>query len=304
MESSNAISEAIAALNAALLAQQLQREREESALLEERAAGELREQFIAILAHDLRSPLQAAFANSDRLLRHLADPALSEVAARIKSNILRMSALIDDVLDFARGRLGGGIAIELTDVQNINSGLTTVIQELQDSQPDRKILASISVNRPVRCDLGRLQQVASNLLANALIHGSAEKPVEISARDTETDLVLEVWNAGEPIPAQSLDKIFEPFWRHSASVNRQGLGLGLHICSQIVRAHQGGMSVTSTREHGTRFTARLPLSLPSSLPQVSLAIVEAPHSADRGQMHGRSQRQSNDDRPQAQANSL
>jgi hypothetical protein len=64
------------------------------------------------------------------------------------------------------------------------------------------------------------------------------------------------------------------------------------------------MSVTSTREHGTRFTARLPLSLPSSLPQVSLAIVEAPHSADRGQMHGRSQRQSNDDRPQAQANSL
>ena len=68
-----------------------------------------------------------------------------------------------------------------------------------------------------------------------------------------------VWNAGEPIPSDCIDKIFEPFWRHSVPGSRNGLGLGLHICAQIVRAHEGQLSVTSTAENGTRFTARLPL---------------------------------------------
>jgi signal transduction histidine kinase len=253
-----------AAIIAAQLAQQMHGERERNALLDERAAGELREQFIAILAHDLRNPLQAVYAGSDMLERKLTDPALAEIATRIKANVRRMTLLIEDVLDFARARLGSGIAVELTDVEDINAGLMTVIRELQDAQPDSKIVSNINVNHPVRCDLGKLQQVTSNLLANALIHGLPNSPIEISARADETDFVLEVWNAGEPIPAQSIDKIFEPFWRHSVSANRQGLGLGLHICSQIVRAHDGRMTVTSTREGGTRFIARLPLSLPDA----------------------------------------
>jgi signal transduction histidine kinase len=107
--------------------------------------------------------------------------------------------------------------------------------------------------------LGRIQQIASNLLGNALTHGQPDSPIKISARSDENELMLEVWNAGEPIPAESLGKIFEPFWRNSVSRSRNGLGLGLHICSQIVRAHQGRISVSSTREHGTQFTARLPL---------------------------------------------
>jgi hypothetical protein len=168
-----------------------------------------------------------------------------------------MSDLIDDILDFARGRLGGGISVELTEIANLNTGLLTVIQEFRDGQPDCQIIADIGVNCSVRCDIGRLQQIASNLLANALTHGLPQSPVKISAKAEGDDLVLKVWNAGEPIPADSLGKIFEPFWRHSAS--RNGLGLGLHISSQIVRAHQGRLSVTSTREGGTQFTARLPL---------------------------------------------
>ena len=88
--------------------------------------------------------------------------------------------------------------------------------------------------------------------------------------------MLEVWNAGEPIPPESLGKIFEPFWRHSVSASRNGLGLGLHICSQIVRAHAGRISVTSTRENGTQFTARLPLiSLLSSKSIPEMATLEA-----------------------------
>jgi signal transduction histidine kinase len=256
---------------AALIASQLdqQRKREHTALLDERAAGELREQFIAILGQDLRNPLQAVYVSGDLLERKLRDPALAGIAARIKTNVCRMSSLIDDVLDFARGRLGGGIAVELADVQNINTGLTTVIRELQDAQVDCEIISNIDVSRAVRCDLGRIQQIASNLLANALTHGQPDSPIKISAWADETDLVLQVWNAGEPIPAESIDKIFEPFWRHSLSASRQGLGLGLHICSQIVRAHDGRISVTSTQETGTQFTARLPLG---SLPTTSLPV--------------------------------
>jgi hypothetical protein len=251
-----------AALIAAELEHQLQREQEQIALLDARATSELREQFIAILGHDLRNPLQAAYASSDMLQRRLTDPDLLVFASRIKTNVSRMSALIDDVLDFARGRLGGGIGVELTEVQNINAGLTTVVQELQDAQPECKILSSIGVDRSVRCDLGRLQQVASNLLANALTHGRPHTPVKFTAHSDDKDLILQVWNAGDPIPSESLNKIFEPFWRHSVSGTRNGLGLGLHICSQIVRAHKGHISVTSTAADGTLFTARLPLGIP------------------------------------------
>jgi signal transduction histidine kinase len=248
---------------AALIASQLDHQslqaQEHRALLDERATGELREQFIAILGHDLRNPLHAVYASGDMLERRLIDPQSLALVSRIKTSARRMSALIDDVLDFARGRLGGGIGLELTEVENINTGLATVVQELRDAQPECEIISHIGVNRAVRCDLGRLQQVASNLLANALTHGLPESPVKITARADENDLVLEVWNVGAPIPPQSLSKIFEPFWRHSVSRSRNGLGLGLHICSQIVRAHQGRISVTSTQEHGTQFTARFPL---------------------------------------------
>jgi signal transduction histidine kinase len=266
-----------AALIASQLDQQALQKREHTALLDERAAAALREQFIAILGHDLRNPLQAVYASGDLLERKLTDPELAGIAARIKTNVRRMSSLIDDVLDFARGRLGGGIEVEVTDVENIHTGLATVIQEFKDAQPDSTIISNISVDRPVRCDLGRLQQIASNLLANALTHGLPHSPIKITARADETDLVLEVWNAGKPIPTESLGKIFEPFWRHSVSAGRHGLGLGLHICSQIVRAHDGRMSVTSTGDSGTQFTARLPLF--GGLPKTSCSVAEAPRAA-------------------------
>lgn len=259
---------------AALIASQLEqystREREQSALLDERATNELREQFIAILGHDLRNPLHAVFAGGELLERRLTDPTQRMIASRIKTHARRMSSLINDVLDFARGRLGGGIGLELADVDNITDGLTSVIEELQVAQPDRRILSHIDVNRSVPCDLGRLQQVASNLLGNALTHGKPGSPIKITARTDEHDLVLEVWNASEPIPPESIGKIFEPFWRNSVSPSRNGLGLGLHICSQIVHAHQGQITVTSTAEHGTQFTVRLPLS---TIVRLSIATV-------------------------------
>ena len=248
------------ALIAAALDNQMLRERDAEALSAERTYSELREQFIAILGHDLRNPLQAVSAASELLSRKSSDPrAVQDLATRIKANAKRMSALIDDILDFARGKLGGGIGVDVDDVANLNAGLEQVIRELQDGHPDRQIVAHVDIARTVRCDLGRVQQIVSNLMGNALTHGAPSSPVKVNAHSDDEDLILEVWNDGDPIPPESISRIFEPFWRNSTSATRQGLGLGLHICSQIVRAHKGSLSVTSTADSGTTFTARLPL---------------------------------------------
>jgi signal transduction histidine kinase len=251
---------------AALVAEQLdgefKRRQVQTALADERSSSELREQFIAILGHDLRNPLQAIYATSALMGRTLeAGSPLAGMAERIRTNARRMSSLINDVLDFARGRLGGGIGLDVDDVEDVSPGLQAVVKELQDGRPGRQIVANISVTRKVRCDMSRVQQVASNLISNALDHGAPGDPVKVNARTDDRDLIFEVWNAnaGEPIPEESLGKIFEPFWRNSASESRQGLGLGLYICSQIVGAHGGRLSVGSSREGGTVFSARLPL---------------------------------------------
>jgi signal transduction histidine kinase len=249
-----------AALIATQLDSQIAREGEQNALRDERATSDLREQFIAILGHDLRNPLQAIMVTSDLIAKKFADPGLVTLAGRIKANSKRMSSLIDDVLDFARGRLGGGIGLSIEAVQDINAGLLAVVKELQDGQPTRQIVAELGVTGTVDCDLRRIQQVASNLIGNALTHGAQGSPVKVTAISAGNEFVFQVWNDGPPIPAENLGKVFEPFWRHSASGSRQGLGLGLYICAQIVRAHGGVLAVTSSREAGTLFTVRLPLA--------------------------------------------
>jgi signal transduction histidine kinase len=249
-----------ASLIAVALNNQEIRERDLATLTHERANSELREQFIAILGHDLRNPLQAVSASSEMLLRKPGDAAMvGQLAGRIKNNVKRMSRLIDDVLDFARSKLGSGIGITVDDAVGVTAGLEQVVKELQDGHPARQILANIHVTRSVRCDLGRVQQMASNLIANALTHGAADQPVRVDAHTDDENFVFEVWNQGEAISPENVSKIFEPFWRNSTSASREGLGLGLHICSQIVRAHGGTLSVSSSAEGGTKFTARLPL---------------------------------------------
>lgn len=248
-----------ASLIALQLESELKHEKSETALRDERASSELREQFIAILGHDLRNPLQAIAVNIALMEKAATEPSIKDMASRVARNVKRMSALINDILDFARGKLGGGIGVNIDEGAEVNSALCEVVRELQDGQPDREVLVDIRATRPLRCDVARLQQVTSNLVANALTHGDPTRPVRVSAFTDEREFVLSVSNEGEPIPAEVLPKIFEPFWRHAIGRHRQGLGLGLSICSQIVRAHNGTLSVTSTAATGTTFTARLPL---------------------------------------------
>jgi len=230
-----------------------------AAVRDERVVTELREQFAAILGHDLRNALQAVFSGSALLQRKLSDPALQLIAGRIKTGATRMSGLINDVLDFIHGRLGGGIAVEMRNMGDIGERLLAVVQGLQAANPKHPILAQVDVPGMVRCDPGRMQQLASHLIGNALMHGSLEQPVQVAARIDGGCLILQVWNAGEPIPEESVARIFEPFWRRGSAQDRQRLGLGLFMSAQIVRAHQGTIKVTSTKEHGTQVTVLIPL---------------------------------------------
>jgi signal transduction histidine kinase len=226
-------------------------------LQDERHTSELREQFIAVLGHDLRNPLAAIDAGTRLLTKGGLDARTKFVVDEMQSSVGRMARLIDNVLDFARGRLGGGLALRRR-ATLLEPILNHVVAELRASNPDRIIKESYAVERPVDCDSDRLSQLTSNLLANALTHGARDCPVEVCARTTANAFELDVVNVGDPIPEETMQKLFEPFERGAAQPNGQGLGLGLYIASEIARAHGGVLTVSSTARE-TIFSFKMPL---------------------------------------------
>jgi signal transduction histidine kinase len=231
-------------------------ETSESALLDAQETADLREQFIAVLGHDLRNPL-ASIEGGTRLLQKAAlDERSAMIVALMQSSAERMGRLIDDVLDLARGRLGGGLVVDMAET-GLAPVVEQVIAELRAARPDRHIEAAIALDRPLRCDPPRIGQLLSNLLANALTHGAADSPVSVRAGIADGRFELVVANAGTPIPPETLDRLFQPFFRAPGRAQHQGLGLGLYISSEIARAHGGRIDVTSTPEE-TRFTFTMP----------------------------------------------
>ncbi|WFU72928.1 HAMP domain-containing sensor histidine kinase [Bradyrhizobium sp. CB2312] len=225
----------------------------------EHETSELREQFIAVLGHDLRNPLASISAGVRILDRTVQTEKERQVIAMMQTTVMRMAGLIDDVLDLARGRLGGGIRLNLDFGKPLEPVLMGVVDELRLASPGRIIQAEFNIERPVNCDGQRLGQMLSNLVGNALTHGSSSKPVIVHAETRERVFELWVSNAGQPIAQAAMDKLFEPFFRGNAHASRQGLGLGLYIASQIAKAHGGELTVSSTSEE-TKFTFTMPLS--------------------------------------------
>jgi sigma-B regulation protein RsbU (phosphoserine phosphatase) len=232
-------------------------------LASEREASELREQFIAVLGHDLRNPLASISAGVRILGRDAKTEKEHQVVAMLHTTVMRMAGLIDNVLDFARGRLGGGITLDRNARRPLEPVLHQVIDELRLSSPGRQINAEYSIDDPVDCDMTRIGQLVSNLVGNALTHGSANEPVGVRAETVDGLFKLSVANGGEVIPEAAMERMFEPFFRGAVRGSRQGLGLGLHIASQIAKAHEGHLTVTSTAAE-TKFTFVMPLR-PSSL---------------------------------------
>jgi signal transduction histidine kinase len=233
-------------------------EKSEAALLDEQQTAELRELFIAVLGHDLRTPLSSVAAGAQALHKmQLSGPATA-ILERIKRSSDRMARLIENILDFARGRLGGGIPVVKHPDAQLPQALVHVIAELAAIYPERKVDAKIHIDNPVSCDSGRLAQLLANLLSNALVHGAVDEPVTVVARRDGERFTLSVHNKGKPIPAETVERLFQPFARGAGGERRQqGLGLGLYIASQIAQAHGGTLSVESNPA-GTTFTLSMP----------------------------------------------
>ncbi|WGM30592.1 ATP-binding protein [Brevundimonas sp. NIBR11] len=227
---------------------------------DERSTAELREQFIAVLGHDLRNPL-ASIVGAARLLKREApnEKALG-VLRLMETSVDRMAGLIDDVMDFARSRLGSGIDLHRS-IEPLEPVLRQVVRELEVDEPSRTLVCAFDLPDPVSFDPGRMAQLVSNLLGNALVHGDPRQPIRLSARTAEGVLEISVANAGDAIPPAALDRLFQPFFRGEVRANQQGLGLGLHIASEIARAHEGTLRAVSDAAE-TRFILTMP-TLPS-----------------------------------------
>ncbi|MEW7849757.1 GAF domain-containing sensor histidine kinase [Massilia aurea] len=248
-------------LFAELISRQLESERwlkeTRSELLSERETAELREQFIAVLGHDLRTPLSAILTGAELLKRRSTDPATDKVVERMRSSAMRMAGLVDNVVDFTRGRMGSGLALELGHSADVHLMLDQVVDELRGVYPDRAIESGIARGIALRCDPQRLGQLLSNLLKNALVHGDSAQPIHVNARVDGPSFVLDVSNAGPDLAPAIIDQLFKPYWRATSRAGDEGLGLGLYIVDQIARGHDGAIGVTSQDGHVT-FTFSMP----------------------------------------------
>lgn len=226
-------------------------------LTEEREVARLREQFIAVLGHDLRNPLTSILGVAEMLMRRSPDDQSREYLKLMIGSVHRMSSLIDNVLDFARGRLGAGIGINKESRAPLGEMIVQVVQELRVAT-DRAVITEIALEHDVSCDVTRLGQLVSNLIGNALTHGADDRPVIVRARTSDEFLEISVTNSGKPIPPAAMERLFQPFFRGEVRRSQQGLGLGLFISSEIARAHNGTLTAESSEEE-TRFTFRMPL---------------------------------------------
>jgi signal transduction histidine kinase len=229
----------------------------ETALQNERQNADLRDQFIAVLGHDLRNPLNSIDLGVKLLLTTPLNEKATKVAEIIRNSIARMSGLIDNVLDFARSRLGGGFALALTVDADLAQTLEQVLAEVRIAWPERTIQSAVGLRHPVACDSARIAQLFSNLLVNALTHGDPAWPVSVSAHSSNGIFELSITNHGAPIPLDTVERLFQPFTRASGQPGQQGLGLGLYIAAEIARAHAGSLKVASSPEE-TCFTFSMP----------------------------------------------
>ncbi|MCY1018854.1 PAS domain-containing protein [Pyxidicoccus sp. MSG2] len=227
-----------------------------------RQAVDFREQLLAVLGHDLRNPLNAISASAFQLSRAEALGAPERRAVdRIRKATARMGRMINDILDFARSRLGGGIPVARQRM-NMAEACQAALEELQVSQPERQLHFEAHGDTWGDWDPDRVSQVLGNLVSNAIQHGLNEAPVRTCVRGEPDEVVLEVHNLGEPIPAELMARIFDPFKTYlgppDTAKQKRSLGLGLYIVSQIAGVHGGSVEVRSTAQDGTTFTVHWP----------------------------------------------
>lgn len=237
---------------------------EKAALAEKQHTQQFQERFLAVLGHDLRNPLAAVEMGAALLRRQRPDDAnVIRILDRIDSSTGRMTRMIEQILDLTRSRLSGGLTVDRREL-DLRSVVAATIDELSTAKPGRVITLLASEPQLGSWDRDRLEQVFSNLIGNAVQHGRAGAPVSVSVEPCGNgDVCVAVHNEGVPIPEDLQSKLFDPFRRgdrDSRTAATAGLGLGLYISREIVRAHGGELTVRSNDVEGTTFRVSLPRS--------------------------------------------
>jgi signal transduction histidine kinase len=228
-----------------------------------------KEMFLAILGHDLRTPLGAIMMSATGLLmsRDLGQPQQA-AASRILTSGTRIKGMVNDLLDFTRTRLGAGIPLACAAVDLAEVG-RQVVEEVAAYHPGRDL--RFEASGPVRgsWDGARVGQALSNLVGNAVQHGSREAPVSVAVRGTADEVTVSVHNRGPVILPAHMHQIFSPLKRIGRgdappAPDSGSLGLGLYIANEIVKGHGGRIDVESSEAGGTTFTVHLPRHRPAS----------------------------------------
>ena len=222
-------------------------------------ALQLSEMFIGILGHDLRNPLGAMLAGADLLAAQLSDERQLRTLRRMTTAGLRMTAMIEQLLDLTRARLGGGLGfVRVREPVDVRELVQRTLDELRASHPGRDIGFESAGDCTTSGDPERLLQLFGNLVANALTHGADGATVSVSVVGRSRDIVVDVRNQGV-IPPDRVPTLFEPFQgKPQAAARSTGLGLGLFIAHQIAVAHGGDIAIESSAATGTIVTVRLP----------------------------------------------
>jgi two-component system sensor histidine kinase/response regulator len=225
----------------------------------------LNEMFVGILGHDLRNPLSAMLTGLQLLERQLVDERHIRTLRRMGSAGQRMTDMIEQLLDLTRVRLAGGVGFRrASDRVDVGLLIQRTVDELRGAHPTREIRVEACGDCTILGDEQRLLQLFSNVVANAIQHGTPGTPVQVAAEGGEHDIVVRVRNSGT-IPVEMLPTIFDPFRaRQGVTTSSGGLGLGLFIAQQVALAHGGTVSVEPSETTTTVFAVRLARSTGAS----------------------------------------
>ncbi len=218
--------------------------------------------FIGILGHDLRTPLQS-LSHGAQFLMHGKDmdSNIIRLGARMSRSVRRMTGMIDNLLDFTRSRIGGGMTITPHETE-LSAVAEQVVDEFMSYNPDRKIDYHIKGNCKGEWDAGRVAQIFQNLIGNALQYGASDSPITVTTEDRQDYAAIRVHNHGTPITKPEQTKLFDLLHRHAYAAKEghftRNLGLGLYIVREIAVAHGGTVSVSSSAKGGTEFEVCLP----------------------------------------------
>jgi PAS domain S-box-containing protein len=241
-----------------LTERRLAEEKREAARLRAEEAAMLRERLIAIVGHDLRNPLSSISMAAEMLSSSALATADAQLVERIQRNASRMMRMIGQILDFARIRSGQSFELRLESA-DLHQVCEVVIDEFRLTSPDRDIVLSIEGRADALFDSDRIAQVLSNLISNAIQHGT-HGPISVTVRDALPDAAaVDVHNFGPAIPRATQASLFDAFHRETTAGNhRSSIGLGLFIAKEIVHAHGGSIAIRSPDRNGTTFSVILP----------------------------------------------